>query len=388
MGNLACSSAFSLEFGGVCVSLKVDGEDRVLGDVNQYGCWSQFMQQCYRQHRDTDEENENLGVDILNDLETYWEDIKDRLVVSRMVSDSVVKAKDQFKKLKKEIDRIRKGSGSLGLSGILEDNMPEKWIDVDRALDGLRTTLESAFMHAEDMVCLSKSLLFDWRQEREFQAEIEGILIKNCIQSFQEEFEERLWDQNAKSYGNESANWLEMIKEITSFRQELDAISKSLSVPESGHLISHGSLEHRKASVNHISSASLWEGNGKHDDSVTVVPENMDCAQLKHFSKEELFNYFKSEMTKMRRDHELKVQQMTEECFSLKREYLKERGSSVPVRKDKEFDSLRKKIPEVILKLDGILMENEKLAYLNDRLESLSLENRQLRDLLLHKKKN
>ncbi|KAJ9163205.1 hypothetical protein P3X46_022901 [Hevea brasiliensis] len=430
------------------------------------------------QHRDTDEENENLGVDILNDLETYWEDIKERLVVSRMVSDSVVKgmicaveqeaaekiaqkeselaklketlhlyhvgvdgnesmrysmmcheqksrkyglysshsngtvdherlqdflgnlkiaAKDQFKKLKKEIDRIRKGSGSLGLSGILEENMPEKWIDVDRALDGLRTTLESAFVHAEDMVCLSKSLHFDWRQEREFQAEIEGIAIKNCIQSFQEEFEQRLWDQNAKSYGNESANWLEKIKEITSFRQELDAISKSLSVPESGHLISHGSLEHRKASVNHISSTSLWEGNGKHDDSITVVPENMDYAQLKHFSKEELFNYFKSEMTKIRRDHELKVQQMTEEFFSLKREYLKERGSSVPVRKDKEFDSLRKKIPEVILKLDGILMENEKLPSfsnngdclnnLKDRLESLCLENRQLRDLLLDKKK-
>ncbi|KAG8652118.1 WPP domain-associated protein isoform X1 [Manihot esculenta] len=428
-------------------------------------------------YSETVEENENLGVDILNDLDTYWEDIKDRLVVSRIVSDSVVKgmisaveqeaaekiaqkeseldklketlhlyhvgtdengsmrhsmichepksrkyslhsthsngmldheklqdignlkfaAKDQFKKLKKEIDKIRKGSGSLGLSGILQDNMSDKWIDVDRALDSLRTTLESTYVHAEDMVYLSKSLVCDCQQEREFQAEIEGIVIKNCIQSVQEDFEQRLWDLNARSYGNESVNWLEKIKEISSLRQELDAISKSLAVHESGHLISHGSLEHRKPSVNHVSSSSLREGNGKHDESTTVVPENMDYAQLKHFSKEELFHYCKAEMTKMKRDHELKVQQMTEEYFSLKREYLKERGSSLPVRKDKEFDSLRKKIPEVILKLDDILMENEKLPSftnngdclnsLKDRLESLSSENRHLRDLLMDKRK-
>ncbi|KAJ9140876.1 hypothetical protein P3X46_031468 [Hevea brasiliensis] len=99
----------------------------------------------------------------------------------------------------------------------------------------------------------------------------------------------------------------------------------------------------------------------------------------------------------MKRDHELKVQQMTEEFFSLKRKYMKRRGSSVPVRKDKEFDSLRKKILEVILKLDDILMENEKvplfcnngdcLDSLKDRLEQLCLENQQLRNLLMDKKK-
>ncbi|XP_002523187.2 WPP domain-associated protein [Ricinus communis] len=456
-----------------------------------------------QQYGDYVEESGNLDVDFLNDLDSYWEDIRDRLTVSRMVSDSVIKgivcaveqeaaekiaqkeleiarlketlhlyhvgidcnepmghlnmfnelkimknvlhytdsdyfleherlqdslhdlifaAKEQFKKLKKEIEKHKwseidkmkgseinkfKGSGSIrrngsgsqlwGLSGILEEDMPDKWIDVDRTLDGLRTSLESIYAQTEKGVCLSKSLLSDWQKDREFQAEIEGSVMTNCIRSLQEQFEQRLWDQNSQSCGNESAQCLEKIKELSSLCQELDAISKSLSVPENGQLISHGSLEHRKASSNHVSSASHWEGNGKHDESIIVVPENLDHSQLKHFTKDELFNYFKAEMTKMKRQYELKEHEMTEEYFTLKREYLRERGSSLPVRKDKELDTLKKKIPEVILKLDGILAENEKLPSfsnngdcldnLKDRLESLRLENHQLRDSLADKKK-
>lgn len=447
--------------------------------------------------QDTDdvEQSENLGVDLLKDLDLYLEDIDDRLTISRMVSDSVIKgmicaveqdasekisqkdlelsrlketlhlyhvgaddnestrcsgmcdepksgryglnpsysdalvehdrlqgslenlkitAKEQFKRLKKEIDKI-KGSSSIrrknsvselvGLSGILQEKVPDKWIDVDRMLDCLRTTLDSVYKQAEDMACLSKSLLSEWQYEREFQAEIERMVIKNCIWSLQEEFELRLWDQNTRSCGNDNPSWFEKIKEISSLRKELDAISKSLSVPESGQLLAHGSLEHRKASGNHVSSTnSFLEGHGKHDESIITMPENLDLARLEHLSKDDLVNCFKIEMTKikkdhefemtkMKRDHELEVQEMTEEYFSRKRE----KGFSLPVRKEKEFDILRKKIPEVILKLDDILVETEKfpemsnnaenLENLKDRLESLCSENHQLKDLLADKKK-
>ncbi|KAI8001376.1 hypothetical protein LOK49_LG09G02434 [Camellia lanceoleosa] len=129
------------------------------------------------------------------------------------------------------------------------------------------------------------------------------------------------------------------------------------------------------------------------------MPENWDAAQLKHMSKDETVNYFNSMITKMRRNHESKVQELTEVYFGLKREYLKikEKGFSLPLRKDKDLDILRKKIPEVILKLDGILAENEKIATLsnsveslgnlNDRLNGLLSENRQLKELLAYKRK-
>ena len=425
---------------------------------------------------DDGEENENLGVDLLNDLDLYLEDIKDRLTISRVVSDSVIKGivsaveqeaaqkiaekeleltrlkkglhlyivgsddgsvcsgmrqeqknrknelysdtfvehdslqeslrnlkidvEGQLTNLRKEIHNV-KGSYSMrrnssseivGLGGILLEKVPDKWSDVDKMVDGLGTTLDSFCKHAEDMVNFPKSLFFEWQQEREFQAEIEGLVIKNSIRGLQEEPElQRLCDENTQFYSNGSASWLEKVKELSSLRQELDAIAKSLSVPESGQLISHGSLEHRKSSGHHFS-------NGNHDESIITMPENLEAAELlKDKNKEQLFHYLKTEMAKMKRDHESEVQTITEEVFSLRGAFLKERGSTLPGRKDKDFDTLRKKIREVILKLDNILIENEKvpamsnsaesLDTMKDRLESLRIENCELQDLLEQKNK-
>ncbi|KAF9673166.1 hypothetical protein SADUNF_Sadunf11G0120300 [Salix dunnii] len=449
-------------------------ENSTLTDVSMSSCNGMVVQ-----HNDGIEESENLGADLLKDFDLCWEDFEDRLTVSRMVNDSVVKGmvsaveqeavqkiaqkeleltrlkeelhlyhvgagenesvcsgmcqvqnnikngrysthsdtfveqdrlqeslgnlktavKGQLKKLKKEIHKVkescsmrRRNSASefVGLSGLLPEKVPDKWSDMDRMLEDLGATLDSFYKHTDDMVCFSKLSLFEWQQEREFQAEIEGLVIQNYIRGLQEEFEQSLWDQNTQLFANGSASWLEKVKELSSLRQELDAIAKSLAVSESGQLISHGSFEHRKSSGHHVS-------NGNHDESIITMPENLEAAQLKHMNREELFHYLKTEMTKMKRHHESKVQEMTEEIFILKREYFKERGTSLPVRKDKDLDILRKKIPEVILKLDDILIENEKvplasnnaesLDSLKNRLESLCLENRELRDLLAQKKR-
>ncbi|KAJ8758741.1 hypothetical protein K2173_000462 [Erythroxylum novogranatense] len=424
-------------------------------------------------------EIENPEVDLIKELDSYWEDINKRLTVSRMVSDSVIKgvisaveeeaaekiakhelelarleeslhlyhvgaddsenirfpvlthkpiskqyghclsysdtlpghdrlqeslgnlklaAKEQFRKLNIEIDKIkgtyslrRNGSGSeLGLSDILPEKVPDKWIGVNRMLDGLRITLDSIYKEADLIVHFSKSSLFDWQQEREFQTEIQGLVMKTYVRNLQDDFEQSLWNQNDLSYGNESAHWTKKIKEISKLREELDDISRSLFTSESGHLISHGSLEHHKVSGNHLSSASShWEGNGKLDGLI-IAPENLDISQLRHMSRDRLEDYFKAELIKMKRNHESKVQELTEELFSLKREYMREKGFSLPVKKDKDLDLLRKKIPEVIVKLDGILMENDErpsLIISKNRLESLLSENRHLKHLLNEKKK-
>lgn len=317
-----------------------------------------------------------------------------------------VEAKEQLKKLKKEINnmkgcssikKISSGSELMGLGEILQE---KRWVDVDKTLDSLKSTLDKVYKQVDDMVNLSKASISEWQKEQEFQEEIEAMVIKNCIQSLQEEFEERLWDQNAHLYGSKSVNWVEKIKEISSLRQELDAVLKSLFLPELSEELSDSnriSPFSRKVLTSHVSlPTSLSEGNGTHE-SKSIMPENLDPAQLKHMSKDELINYFKSEITKMKRNHESKVHGMTEEYFSLKRQFFKERGFSMHFKKDKEFDILRKKIPEVVFKLDDILIENEKLpefyknsgslGNLKERLESLLSENRQLRDLLMDKKK-
>ncbi|KAL6332312.1 hypothetical protein AAG906_004876 [Vitis piasezkii] len=432
--------------------------------------------------------SENLGDDLLEDLDSYLEDINDRLTISRMVSNSVIKgmvnavaqeanekiamknlemaglkealhfchvdadetdpfrsassllaalaehdrlreslgnlkssAREQFKKLQKEISGIRgsspmrriNSSSEVGLCGILQEKASEKWTDVDKTIDTLMTTLDTVYEQVNNIVYLSKASVSEWLQDWEFQGEIEAMVIEHSIRSLREEFEERLWNQNAHFCGNGSVYWPEKMKEISRLRQELDAISKMLSTSEFGQIISHGSCEigeewnntkgtdhfHRKVLSNHVSPAtSVWEGNGKHEESKTSMPENLESSSLlKHMSKEELFNHFKTEMTKMRRNHESQVQEMAEQYISLKGKFLKERGSSLPLRKDKEFDAMRKKIPEVILKLDDILVENEKLpafsnnaeslGSLKDRLDTLLSENHQLRDSLTDRKK-
>ncbi|KAJ0083064.1 hypothetical protein Patl1_11421 [Pistacia atlantica] len=219
-----------------------------------------------------------------------------------------------------------------------------------------------------DKVYLSKTSLCQLQQQKEFQGETEDMVIMNCIEGLKEEFEERLGDQSPRFYDDEQLSWFEKKnKELSSLRQQLDAIFKSLSFPEIGHISSHGSMEigeecnnnkrtdhlHRK-----VSGASLWEGIGQHDESEIAVPENLDYGQLQHMTKEALVSYFKTQMTNMKRNHELKVQEMTEENISLKRKCLRERGSSLPFKTDKEFDTLRKKIAEVILKLDDNLSDN------------------------------
>ncbi|XP_016650438.1 PREDICTED: WPP domain-associated protein-like [Prunus mume] len=443
-------------------------------------------------------ENDNGDVDLVEEFDSYWQDISYRLTVSRVVSDTVIKGmvqeaaekiaekelevtklkemlnvyhvgveneflaslamrqesnrlikqgtkdkmhpssleaileydrieqslsslrgatKEEFKKLEAEIDSIRGSSVKiiselLGLSDIQQDKVSDRWgIGVDRTLNCLKNAIETGFQRVEQMVRLSKADVHEWQQEQEFKAEIEAFVMRNGIWRF----EEKIWDQ---FYSDKNVNGHGRMKErISGLRQELDAISKSLSVSDFGQLSSHGSLEgdeesnnfkkgdhpHRKvlndlkssspspatspptSTSSASSSASSWEKNGTQDKSEI------------NMSIEELINYYNTEMTELKRNHESKVQDMTEQLFSHMRELLKERGSSLPSKKNKEFDMLRRRISEVISKLDDILVENEQkatfgideesLSRLKDGLESLLSENAQLRDLLTDKKR-
>ncbi|XP_060195878.1 WPP domain-associated protein-like [Lycium barbarum] len=431
-------------------------------------------------------ENENLGDEILEDFDTYWEDVNDRLMVSRMVSDSVIKgivsaveqeaaerlvaketelaklkeylqfhdgglskteslgspmsqdelesmnfrehmtlsdvfmehgkmgdfldelrssAKDEFKKLKKSIDEFR-GSKSIrnissrsemvGLEGILQEKESGIWVRLDKTVNNLKMMVDTVFKQMDDMLQLSKTSLGQWQEEHLTQVEIEAMVMRSVIRTVQEDFEYKLCDQYAKFCGDRNGK----LNDISSLRTELDAVLKSLSSSETGYMTFHGSHDAdvftRKTSSEHVTSSN-WDGNEKMEDSKTDIPENFDAATLKHMSKEEMVTYFNNIMTKMKRHHESILQKRTDEYFHLRADYLKLRGgSAVPHKKDKgESDILRKKIPEIIFKLDDILVENEKhpaftqetlsFGNLKDRLDSLLSENHQLRDLLKHK---
>ncbi|XP_010540650.1 PREDICTED: WPP domain-associated protein [Tarenaya hassleriana] len=429
-------------------------------------------------------ENENLNVDFLDDLDSYWDDINDRLVISRMVSDSFIRgvvnaveseaaekiaqkelevsrlrdalllyhvgdeengtsqshfihescsdnpglfiehgqdqevsldnlktaAKNQLELLFKALNNIRRcnsvnGTDTdveiLGLGSSPRESGPEKWNGVDKMLNSLKGVLGAA---VEQVNVEPFSL---WQRDNDCLEEIQCIVVASFVQShLKEEYEQRSQEKNVDFYGSRSL-LLEKIKEVEGLRHELELISKFLSGHENGHHTLNGGIEvgeennqkkadplHRKISGCHFSSSSLWDSNGKQDDSVTSMSESYDT--LKHLSHDDLISHFKTEMNQMKREHDYRIQEMTEDYFSLKREYLnlKERGSFSSLKRDKEFDALRRKIPDVISKLDKILLENEKFvsaeknnADLKSRLDTLLLENCQLRDLLMEMKR-
>ncbi|KAF8041693.1 hypothetical protein BT93_A0330 [Corymbia citriodora subsp. variegata] len=300
---------------------------------------------------------------------------------SDFLSRHISEVKEQLVEVKKEVNnvkggnrcgRINSGDESVGSDGISLE-VSKRLIGMDGMFDGLQSTLDSFFRQLEDIILISKTSLREMQHKWELRAEIEAIVITEYIRSLQ------LWDLNGYSCGCENVSSLKKIKEITApLLEELVVLYNLLSGDDKRQLISQVSLE---------------EGSGKHDDELIITMP----AQLRDMSKGELIDYFKAEMTKMKRFHESKIHEKTEELFSLKREYSKERGTSLTVRKDKAFEGLKRKIPEVLSKLGDILMESNSEPQSNGdagsygtmrkRLEDLLAENHWLRGIFFDKKK-
>lgn len=430
--------------------------------------------------------NGNLAEVVLEDWDNYWEDVSDRLMISRMVSDSVIKgmvtaveqdcaeriaakelevaslkerfqsrevgpgryedirlpiaqkeydigksscstivrkkrenmrgeltalrklSSEQFKKVKMEIEcatgatplkKISSGSELVGLGGILQEKHSESWINVDKMLQCLKTTFDTVWEKVDDILLCSDISFCESQQDDKLLAKVENLATQTIFRSPREEFKENLLEQDSQLCGIENLNWLEKFNDVASLGTKLEAIQKSLSMPEED-LVSLGSNDldnlHHKAFGNHVTRpTSLYGENGTVDEPNVHIAESYDFQQLKHMSKEELVVHFNNIITKIKRDHESDLHQMTDEYFRLKREYLKMKGSFVTHMKYEEFDALRKKIAEVRSKVENFLSVNERFPALTSNLESrenmkhklenLLSENHHLRDCLNEK---
>lgn len=424
---------------------------------------------------------------LLDDLDNYWDELKDRLTVSRMVSDSVIKgmvdavveeseekialkeaeiatlnekllsyrnnssmgnmsalseatlkwncieeldglrfaAEEQIQKLKEDIhsigisnynDGLNSSSTDVGLcSTVPQVRTHERMMETLQIADTLDTTIESLFEKMDERFLIIKASVLEQQLEYEFGREISTIVIQGSVRSLHDEFLRKLYEQQSL-ISTSNMNWQQKITELSSMREDLDTLFRSLSSLELGPLLSHNSLDgpeerntskikdnlSRKVSGNiHLTYSTQTEENGitsmnQSEDCRQPMLEVADSSQLKRLNKDEVISYYKTEMIKMRRQHDSALQEKTEELFKLKREFLREKGSSL-FKKDKEFEVLKKKIPEVILKLDDILLEKQNVPFvqidedefysLKGKLDNLLSENQQLRDLLSEKRK-
>ncbi|WOG84903.1 hypothetical protein DCAR_0104088 [Daucus carota subsp. sativus] len=421
----------------------------------------------------------DVDVDFLDDLDSYWEDVNERLFISRMVNDSIIKgmvhgveqladdrvaakelelaklkgslrfssgrmngigfcepkvedngqylslangyvehdkmresffnlkctAKEQLNKLKKEIDgvqgcnsmkKISSSSELVGLSGILVGTENGSLTGVDKTVDVLNVTLETIFKHFDDMLNFSNITFSELQQEQGFQRDVEAVVMRSVIGCSRRECEEKLQEREAGFC--QSGEWLDKFNEISNLREELETVVKLLGSHETEQLVSHGSgdFEHsyRKGLNNLMSFQNTHrEGNGFVDGPESDLTDLFDASRFKHMGRDELEKHVAIMMRNSKRDHESIVQRMTEEYINLKGKYLNKMGPSLPIRKDKEFDIMKKKVAEIILKIDGIFSNNEKIhtfcdntfSCFKDGVDKLLLENQELKDFLTDK---
>lgn len=390
------------------------------------------------------EHNDSFNVEFLEDLDTMMEDIDNRLKVSRMVSDSVIKGivtaveqeadekikakdmelailkrslqfhntnedqetfevkcytgiedacvnhdklkesliflkssvMDQFKKLRKEIESLGnckiKRNGSchelVGLGGILKEEKYENGVNLEKDIENLEMMMSNMYRLIDTMVMLSKTSVSEWQQEHELRQKLEDMVMQTSIRC--------IWDQK----GSHDVNLAEKFSNISLLRNELESLTKLLPHHESGHLVSHGSFDVDNTHGNSLRSqlSSRWDENGKSTEGLDV-PDSFGAAQLSHMNKEQLVKFFNNTISKLKRDHESEIQKKTEDYISLKGKYLSERRSFVL---PKEFETLKKKIPEVVSKLDGILLESDEFPKKSDSVVSIDILNKTLNTLL------
>ncbi|KAK3149145.1 hypothetical protein QOZ80_3AG0213540 [Eleusine coracana subsp. coracana] len=236
-------------------------------------------------------------------------------------------------------------------------------IEIDERFNALKLLMAAVFRQAKEMLGSVNSSVSDLQWENELQLEVFGVTIGECISALQEELERKLYDQISVT-NTMSKNWKESIAQFAAMREELGALCKLLlpSVSEA-----------------HISQS-------KHESS----------GNKSNRWKEDVINYFKSEIGKLKRMHESALQEKTEELFRLKRE----KGSQA-LKNDVEFEPLRKKIPEIVSRMDQIISKNIKIpaicmthdelderCRLASRINALYYENQHLRGLLADKMKD
>ncbi|AQK72415.1 WPP domain-associated protein [Zea mays] len=207
-------------------------------------------------------------------------------------------------------------------------------------------------------------------------------------------------------------NWKEAITQFAAMREDLGALCKLLLplAPEAhisnGKNESPGSKSNRWK-YNFFGKKSRDDRSPRAEDNKSfrkqksfgakdVISEKSDFHHLNGMTREQVITYFKSEISKMKRMHKSALQEKTEELFRLKRE----KGSH-SLKNDIEFEPLRKKIPELVLRMDQIISKNIKVpaicmthdelderCRLMSRIDALFYENQHFRGLLADRMKD
>uniref|UniRef100_A0A0D9WVG2 WPP domain-associated protein n=1 Tax=Leersia perrieri TaxID=77586 RepID=A0A0D9WVG2_9ORYZ len=285
----------------------------------------------------------------------------------------------------------------------------EKLVEIDEGFNGFKLLLVVVFRQIKEILSLFSASIHNLQWEHEMQLEVTGIMIGDCIRSLRDELQRKLYEQSS-IVKTLKKHWKETVFQCGAIREELIDISNMILPSEEESDIfdnKHENLgnwsdrwkhnlfgkktgEQRRSSSNEENVSSATQ---KSVCPREVISEKSDFRHLKGMNREDMIRYFRFEISKLKRLHELSLQEKTEELFKFKRE-----KASLALKHDPEFESLRKKVPEIISRIDLIILNTtdtptacstnealEERSRLTSRIDSLYYANQKLRGLLAEK---
>ncbi|CAD5178747.1 unnamed protein product [Musa acuminata subsp. malaccensis] len=382
---------------------------------------------------------------LLEEMESYWDDLNSRLTVSRMVSDSVIK----------------------GIVNAIELEASEKVDTKEAEISALKKRLQfyESVMADENRIDATSTKMLESQREKSglFFHSLDQDVVSNCVQHLSQlkvaaqDYLKRPKKETSNLRGGHpllKAKVCPVDKEFCSIlAQKLNVIDGSADELEavlmatqqeiydtcfsSEYLVNEQLWEHRfqqevisimvqnlvredqddieakiskqkilvdtftknwQKNINDLStmhqelhdiSASLLTSESglafsRHSPEDAVKLTTADTSHLNHMTKAELITNYITQMANMKRQYDLALQEKTEELYILKREFLKEKGcNALQYRRDKEGELLRKKIIGFISMLDNILLENEKLSVVQSQQNMLHNLSQRIGVLLL-----
>ncbi|PKA63983.1 hypothetical protein AXF42_Ash004995 [Apostasia shenzhenica] len=321
-------------------------------------------------------------------------------------------AVEHLQKLRDEINPGSEKNLLIQQEGVCSYSLQEKACGKFHSLDGSFDLLEAILAELKMYLgSLVSSMDNSKEQQRQRDSQIESsiIMLTNLIADFLVEYEMKLFDQRA------NMNSLKLkrqttFEQLSDLRGELDDISRSLLSWEPGVIFTQNIIEPADEKTaarkrDYIPLKLVVSGHTSDDENASSVTEKAgdyekplisDSPQLKCMTKDELICYFRSEMTNMKRQHDVALQEKTEQLFSLKREFLKEKGSSpLHFKKDKEIELIRKRVAVIVSKIDVLLEKefynipgDEDILYgFKEKIDAIFSESQMLEHLLAAKKK-
>ncbi|XP_043712155.1 uncharacterized protein LOC122660956 [Telopea speciosissima] len=250
-------------------------------------------------------------------------------------------------------------------------------------IDILKETLDLAFGMMDNAISLSEVGPIEQQWRCNIEKDISAIVCRGFLSDIQKNFESKVSEGRKKvTLGLLGASWSNLMDEMTELRQELELLVSQTVIPvkdrDSATVPSQSDAGYKVTvqSTNHSRESSVSEGDcgsavGRCDMSNGASVKVDKLEHMEEPLKDDQAGGSCNFVSKIVRNHESIIRQKNEELNWLKGEILREKGSSSS-RKDKDSDSLKKRILDIIVRLDNTIKGSDNLDAKYDDYECIS----------------